>query len=160
MDDSPQPKQKVPESDPYGDGRVTRELRLIKDPLHARACGILTNAAPKRFMGLIPSSSRVVRVHDVHELVCSDENQLPGGAVEDVSYLAFIVFEDSGVVAVGDHMEVEGEFFGRVMGFNETHAPNHFNIVLRVAPPVTGLQAGWSPATHMTFNRAPDESEP
>jgi hypothetical protein len=139
------------EPDPYDNGLVSPILRVIKDPIQARTVGILTNKSIERKMPLISSSSRTVRLNDVHELVCTDESRMPGEIVRDICYLAFIAFEESGVLAIGDILEVEGEFFGEIIGFNETHAPNHINIVIRVETHVTGLEADWRPGLRLVF---------
>jgi hypothetical protein len=147
-----------PEPDPYASGLVSHRLQIVKKPVPAKAVGILTNFAHERKMGLISSSSRAVRKNDVHELVCTAQNCQPGEVVEDVGYLAFAVMEESGVIAVGDRLQVEGEDFGTVLGFNEVHAPNHINIVIQVDQLTNGIQAGWLPGTKMVFIRQEDEN--
>jgi hypothetical protein len=57
------------------------------------------------------------------------------------------------VIAVDDILQVNGRDFGTVIGFNEVHAPNHINIVILVASPMTGLQAGWEFQTLIQFRR-------
>jgi hypothetical protein len=139
--------------DPYAAGLVSRHLRIIKDPVPARATGILTNVSHGRNMPLIASSSRAVRMHDIHELVCTQQTYAPGQTVDDIGYLAFIEIEESGVLAVGDHMYVGDRRFGIIIGFNEVHAPNHINIVIEVETLCSGLQAGWKPGTLLLFVR-------
>jgi len=142
-----------PELDPYASGRVSHGLRIVKNPVPAKAVGILSNFAHERKMGLIYPSNRAVRMNDVHELVCTAQDYRPGEVVDDVGYLAFAVMEESGVIAVGDELQVEGEDFGTVLGFNEVHAPNHINIVIRIDQLTSGMQAGWQPGTRLMFIR-------
>lgn len=152
VDGSPDQPDRT-EPDPYEAGLVSRKLRIIKNPLPARATGVLTNIGISRDMPLIPSASRAVRANDIHELVCTSAMREPGEVVRDVGYLAFIVIEESGVLAVDDIVLVEGVFFGTILGFNEIHAPNHINIVIYVESICSGLQAGWSPGTPLRFIR-------
>lgn len=153
MVDGPADLPEPVEPDPYAAGLVSRHLRIIKDPLPARATGILTNVSYGRRMPLIPSSSRAVRLHDIHELVCTQQACAPGQTVDDVGYLAFIVIEESGVLAVGDLVHVDDTLFGTILGFNEVHAPNHINIIVQVETLCSGLQAGWHPGTRLRFVR-------
>jgi hypothetical protein len=153
MENSKVSLEVIENSDPYADGIVAQNLKVIKKPICARAVGILTNSAKNRNMDLIASSSRAVRLSDVHELVCTGEFRKPSEVVRDISYLSFIVFEESGVLAIGDQVEVDGKVFGKILGFNEIHAPNHINIVIRVLPPITGYDAKWKPGMKLRFVR-------
>lgn len=144
------------EPEPYEAGLVERKLRIIKPPLEARAIGILTNVSIGRDMRLIPSSSRAVRRDDVHELVCTNRECVPGGTAVDIGYLAFIRVEESGVLAIGDSLKVDGTSLGQIVGFNEVHAPNHINIVIYMGTLSTGLDEGWRPGTRLTFHRQDD----
>jgi hypothetical protein len=141
------------EPDPYLDGLVSQKLRIIKDDLSAHATGILTNIANNRGMRLISNACRAVRINDVHELVCTSQEKQPGEIVDEVGYLAFVVFDESGVVAIDDVLLVKGNNIGKVIGFNETHAPNHLNIIIQVDNITTGLQSGWEPGTKLVFTR-------
>ena len=143
------------ELDPYAEGIVSKKLHIFKDPILAKAIGILTNAAKGRNMVLIPNSSRAVLYNEVHELVCTTENRKQGETVNNVAYLAFIVFEESGVIAVDDILITDGVEMGRVIGFNEIHMPNHINIVIQTHELTTGIQAGWQPGTPICFKRPP-----
>jgi hypothetical protein len=144
--------------EPYRDGIVSRKLIIIKDILPAHATGILTNTTNKRGMSLIINSSRAVRVNDVHELACTTENCEPGNVVDEIGYLAFIIFDESGVIAVDDKLLVDGVLFGKVIGFNETHSPNHINIILQVEKITTGILSGWKPGTALIFKQISDNS--
>ena len=141
------------EPEPYGAGLVSRKLQIKKAPILARPVGILTNLSFGRNLELIVPPSRVVRINDVHELACTTEACQPGDTVKDVGYLAFVTFEQSGVVVVGDILEVDGRDFGVVLGFNEIHFPNHINIVVLVEALTTGLKAGWRLDISLRFKR-------
>jgi hypothetical protein len=141
------------EVDPYEASLVSRELRILKAPVAARVTGILTNLARNRNLRLIDPPSRAVRANDVHELSCTTEHRRPGDVVQDVGYLAFVVFDESGVLASGDILQVDGRDFGVVLGFNQIHSPNHLNVVVRVESLTTGLRAEWQLDTPLSFKR-------
>jgi hypothetical protein len=148
------------EEDPYGAGLVSRQLRIWKGPVKGRSIAILTNLARGRELRLIDPPSRVVRANDVHELSCTSENRRPGEVVQDVGYLAFAVFDQSGVLASGDTLEVDGSYFGTVLGFNQVHSPNHLNIVVGVESLTTGLRAGWQLQDPLVFRRPAIDQQP
>jgi hypothetical protein len=151
MVDGPSKRPGPVEPDPYAAGLVSKQLRIIKNPVPAHAIGILTNTSQGRRMALIASASRAVRMHDIHELVCTEEAPAPGEVVNDVGYLAFIAIEESAVLAVGDLVQVDGALFGKIVGFNEVHAPNHINIIVQVPALCSGFEAGWHPGTRILF---------
>lgn len=146
------------ERDPYTAGLVSRELSILKTPLAACPVGILTNVARKRDLRLINPASRVVRAQDVLELTCTTEHVELGELVRDVAYLAFIVFPESGVLARGDLVRAGEIDLGVVLGFNEVHAPNHINIIVRTQALVPGRDRGWGVKTALSFRRPDDEA--
>jgi hypothetical protein len=145
------------ELDPYEAHLVNDKLRIHKAPLSARPVGILTNLARGRNLRLINPASRVIRANDVHELSCTLEDPALGEIVNDVAYLAFAVFDKSGVIARGDIVEVDGIVFGTVLGYNEVHMPNHINIVVHRQSLTTGFAAGWGLDTSLLFRRPIEE---
>lgn len=113
-----------------------------RTPLVARLVGVMRLAVPDRGLVLIPLVSRCIRRHDVHELILTDEQAGPGGTVQNVAYLGFAEFLAGGVVLAGDLVQVAGEAVGSIAGFDETHAPNHLNIVVHAADCRPGLSRG------------------
>jgi hypothetical protein len=137
--------------EPYGEQIVPLKLKCLKDPLDARVVGVLGNTAEGRAMKLIPMPSRVVRAGDVHELISTTARVEPGGAADDVGYLAWVAFDAPGVIVVGDVVYAHGEPLGEVLGFDETHAPNHMNIVLMTGRLLTGRTADLAPNVRVVF---------
>lgn len=83
-----------------------------------------------RGLELIKPMSRCVRQHDVHELILTDEKCGPGSKVNQIAYLGFVNLTVSGVVIEGDEVYVDDRLMGHVAGFDETHMPNHQNIII------------------------------
>jgi hypothetical protein len=142
-------EETVPE--PYEGLIVPRHLKCLKSPVEGYVVGILGNTAERRGMKLIAMPSRVVRAGDVHEVVSTTEIAGPGETVESVGYLAWVAFAKPGVVVAGDTVQVNGGLLGEVCGFDETHAPNHLNIVVRTRELLTGRTANLHPDTRVTF---------
>jgi len=93
----------------------------------------------RRGLKLIPSYTRVLLVNEIHELIITDEKEAgPGKEVNSIGYLGFIEVKKGGVIAVGDRVSLEGKIIGKIAGFDETHMPNHQNIIIKSERKVTG----------------------
>jgi hypothetical protein len=90
-------------------------------------------------------------MNDVHELVYTDGNFDTNGKMDRVGYHAFIVFPESSVNVIGEILLIDGNVFGKVIGFKEIHAPNPINIVIQVEKRKMGLEAQWESGILLTF---------
>ncbi len=125
--------------DPYAKGLINKspygEKRIIKSLVVA----ILQLEMTERGLNLIPQKSRVVKKNEIHELIITDEKEAyPGSVVNRVSYIAFIEICEGGVVVVGDEVYWRNNLLGTIAGFDDTHMPNHQNIVLYSPKRITG----------------------
>jgi hypothetical protein len=76
-------------------------------------------------------------------MLCDDPDARPRTTVQKISYLGCIEITAGGMILVGDRVRVAGKEIGEVVGFDETHAPNHLNIVVRVdGELLTGAEMG------------------
>ena len=55
----------------------------------------------------------------------------PGSRVGSIAYLAFVEFQNGGVLLSGDKVFVDGDEVGEVAGYDMSHFPNHMNLVVR-----------------------------
>ncbi|MEU1466653.1 Gfo/Idh/MocA family oxidoreductase [Streptomyces sp. NPDC005761] len=117
----------------YGIGR-TKEQRLrmsAKEPVSAHLVKLLFHRRTDRGMRLSPWQSRCVRAGDVHELVTTtDLPSATGDRVDHVGFLGFAEFPTGTVIDRGDVVSGPRGPIGRVAGFDECHAPNHYNILI------------------------------
>lgn len=130
--------------EPYRRGVAVGRPRSIKTALRARVVVVLDTRREQRALELIHPHTRCIRVGDVHEFIVTDEVERgPGDRVDRVVGIGFAAFETSGVIMVGDavHTRRHG-LLGIVSGFDESHAPNHFNIILRHEVRRTGREIG------------------
>ena len=119
------------ESDPYNRKMFKADPYYAKSILAGKLAVILDGQYPERGLKLIPQPSRAICRYQVHELIVTDEVAGPGDTVDPIAYLGFVEFYQGGVLVAGDRVMVDGEDIGAVCGFDETHMPNHLNIVLR-----------------------------
>lgn len=123
--------EEVFKSDPYKSGMFKADPYHAKRDLSARLVVVLDGQYPRRGLKLIAQPSRAVCRHQVHELIITDQDVEPGNTVDPIAYLGFAEFEQGGVMVAGDQVVIEGQVVGSVAGFDETHMPNHLNIVIR-----------------------------
>ncbi|EGW41203.1 hypothetical protein [Desulfosporosinus sp. OT] len=117
--------------DPYQAGFFRENPYAAKRVIKGKLVVILRGKLEQRGLELIPTISRAVLKDEVHELIVTDqENAGPGSKVDKIAYIGFIEITAGGVMTVGDTLTCQDKVLGRVVGFDETHLPNHLNIVL------------------------------
>jgi len=109
--------------------------------VEAEMIAILDARRHDRDMTLIKPLTRVVKKGEIHEFVMTDEaDAKPGARINRVAYLAFAVITQEGILSVGDHLFCGTETIGQIVGYDETHMPNHMNIVIYAAEAKTGAE--------------------
>jgi hypothetical protein len=107
-----------------------------------------------RGLKLIPTYTRALRKASIHELIATDETgQHPGDCVNRIAYLGFFEVVRGGMVIVGETLFVADQPVGDIVGFDETHEPNHINIVIGVAQRRSGPQLNISIDSRIRFVR-------
>jgi hypothetical protein len=75
-------------------------------------------------------------------LLTDEPDAAPGLKVDRIPSIGFIEFSAGGVLVEGDKLVINGKTIGKIAGFDETHVPNHMNIVLKGQERITGLAWG------------------
>jgi hypothetical protein len=102
-----------------------------KGPIKARLIKLLFHKQLTRGMALIEFQSRCVRRTEVHELVTTDQRDArPGDRIDRVGFIGFVEVLEAGVIEAGDAFYIDGHCVGYVLGFDECHFPNHYNILI------------------------------
>jgi hypothetical protein len=129
--------------DPYKTGMLKKSPYVKKTTVDAVVVAVLDFAAENRGLQLIAQPSRAVIKGNVHELmITNDTEAAPDRTVDPVSYLAFVCVENSGVLLRNDNVYLNEVKIGKLAGFDETHMPNHQNIVIQSDQRFTGLEKG------------------
>jgi len=102
---------------------------------------VLRGKRNERGLVLIPQISRALRTGDIHELITTGESAEPGGTLDRICYLGFCEIDTGGLVRRGDRVRLGNDLEGRVLGFDATHFPNHYNIVVWMASPRDGKES-------------------
>ena len=131
--------------DPYGAGLIKDNIyeKAKKRSVRGNIVVVLDLKLDNRGYKLIPSPSRVVLSQAIHELISTEEeNAKPGEEVNSVGVIGFMEFTNGGVIAAGDRVVIGEREVGSIAGFDETHAPNHLNIIIKAPRKVSGFDLG------------------
>lgn len=129
--------------DPYQSGKFTYNPYAKKNTVEGSVVVVLDGRMEDRGLQLISPISRCVKTDEVHELILTDEQDVrPGSSVNRIAYLGFFSVSHSGVIIAGDEVSVNGRCIGYLAGFDETHMPNHLNIVIKAERLITGVSGG------------------
>jgi hypothetical protein len=123
-----------------------------KRTVRGRLVKVLVHTRDDRGMVLEPFASRCVRHGEIHELVTTDQRAAGlGERIDRVGFLGFVEISRAGVLDRGDVVEVGGRPIGTVLGFDACHFPNHLNVLIATAEPLTGPRLGLQPEDEISF---------
>jgi hypothetical protein len=107
--------------------------RLQKRDVTGTMAKLLDHTNEERGMVVMPVLSRCVQAGEVHELVTTDHYGLVDRSrVDRVGFLGFVEVSRSGVIDVGDLVTIADRPVGSVVGFDDCHFPNHYNVLIEV----------------------------
>lgn len=129
--------------DPYKTGMFKKDPYYKKKVCEGELCVVLDGKFESRALQLMTPPSRALLKGEIHELIVTDEQEAkPGSEVNKIAYWGFFEVTHATVVAVNDEITVGGKCVGRIAGFDETHMPNHLNIVIKAEERVPGAELG------------------
>lgn len=133
---------------------VTLATYAESRPVEGEVVTVLDSTHEARGLKLMPTFSRALPKASIHELIATDETgKQPGETANRIAYLAFFEVSRGGCVVVGESLMLDGQPVGTVAGFDETHAPNHINIVIGVNRRQTGRQLNFAVSKKICFVR-------
>lgn len=116
---------------PYDFRRITPGVYGERRQVEGEVVALLHVSFQDRGLRLIETKSRAVRLNEMHELMITDEDAAPGGGADRVRAIAFFEVSRSGLIVVGDKVSVGAKPLGVLAGYDETHMPNHMNMVVK-----------------------------
>ncbi|WP_410951339.1 DUF6917 domain-containing protein [Pseudomonas sp. S1(2024)] len=110
---------------------VERSPRPSKARLDGKLVKLLFHTRHDRGMTLIEHASRCVRQGELHEVVSTDQLDAQAGSrIDRVGFIGFVEIQQAGVIERGDLLWSGDACLGWVLGFDECHFPNHYNILI------------------------------
>ncbi len=133
---------------------VTLSTYAANRPVKGAVITVLNSSHESRGLKLIATYSRALPKNSIHELIATDEaDKKPGDMANYIAYLAFFEVSRGGCIIVGETLFVDGKAIGEIIGFDETHEPNHLNIIIGVKKRQTGPQLKISVGSKIKFAR-------
>jgi len=127
--------------EPYASGMIKKSPYGPKKITKGSIVAILDFIVEKRRLKLITPHSRVIKKGEIHELVTTEEEEAgPGKIVNNIAYVCFFEVSEGGVIIRGGEVCINKKFIGKIVGFDDTHIPNHQNIILYVHKKKTGVE--------------------
>ena len=127
--------------DPYASGMIKKSPYVQKKIVTGKIVAILDATIEQRGLKLITPHSRVIKKNEIHELIVTEEKSTaPGKMVNNVAYVCFFEVSEGGVIVRGDEVYINKKLIGKVIGFDDTHMPNHQNIILYTPKKKTGVE--------------------
>jgi hypothetical protein len=129
--------------DPYARKLIHRGFFAAKRDVTGTVVVVLDGLLENRSLQLIQPISRACATGTVIELIATDEQGiLPGSTVNAIAYIAFVELTSSGVILVGDDVLWNGSPLGVIAGYDDTHMPNHQNVIVAVDRRISGKDLG------------------
>ena len=118
-------------SAPYDFKKITPSVYGDRRPVEGETVALLHISFDDRGLKLIETKSRTVKRYEIHELMITDEDAVPGGGADRVRAIGFFEITESGLIVAGDKVFIEDRRLGTLVGYDVTHMPNHINVVVR-----------------------------
>ena len=133
---------------------VTLATYAANRPVKGAVVTVLDSTHEARGLKLISTYSRALPKNSIHEIIATDETgKKPGDTADKIAYLAFFEVTRGGCIIVGETLFVDGQAIGEIIGFDETHEPNHINIIIGVKSRQTGPQLRIKAGSKIKFGR-------
>ena len=127
--------------EPYAAGLVTKSPYVARRTVEGDIVAVLDLSLENRGLRPITPRSRVLTSHSVHEIAITDQERTDErGLIDRVAYVGFVEITRGGVVVVEDAVRVSDLDIGILLGFDETHFPNHMILIVRARERKTGKQ--------------------
>jgi len=133
---------------------------ISKRPVEGVLVKLLQHKRTDRGMELAAHETRCFRAGEIHELVTTDQHaSTPSDRIDCVGFLGFVEITRAGVVETGDEVVHQNKVLGHVIGFDECHYPNHYNILIKTEKVLTADDANMHLEEQITFRTEPPKEK-
>ena len=132
-----------------------------KAAIVASLVAVMDHRRHDRALSISGFKTRCVRRGEIHEfLLCMPPPENDASPINEISYLGFAEIQTPGVIAVGDRVVLGEAQVGTIYGFDDTHMPNHMNIVLEGTSLKNGAERGLRVTQSLYINPPHEEKSP
>jgi hypothetical protein len=130
-------------SDPYEKKIVNRDFYYSKVDIIGKFVVVLDGQLDNRGLNLIQPISRAFPKSTIIELIGTDEQDAkPGSVVNNICYIGFVELLNGGVLLAGDKIFWNDKEIGAIVGYDDTHMPNHQNTIISMNERISGKELG------------------
>jgi hypothetical protein len=119
-------------TDPYNTGTIPPYIYYDKKQIKGEIIAVMDALLENRALKIIPQPTRVLQKYEIIELITTENNSDSNEIINSIAYLGFIEIQEGGVLRSKDTLSISGHIIGEVLGFDETHMPNHLNVIIKV----------------------------
>lgn len=124
--------------EPYLDN--TTKSIIYKTPVVSSLCSVHGTRRKNRTLKPMVQKTRCIEQGSIHEIIIVEEQKLKEeGVIQDTAYIGFSQFLNGGLLECGDTVYLNNMLLGELAGFDDTHMPNHLNILISRADLTTGM---------------------
>lgn len=124
----------------------------IKRKINGNFVALLFHKQEERGMCLTEFETRCVRQGEIHEIVTTTHmDSKPGDRIDRVGFLGFAEMSHGGVIGKGDPVIIHGKVIGHVLGFDECHYPNHYNVLITTKETLTARDLDLQVESQISF---------
>jgi hypothetical protein len=130
-------------SDPYSRNLIQKDFYFSKTEIKGKFVVVLDGKLENRALNVIPQMSRAFPQNSIIELIGTDEENIQQGSiVNKIAYIGFVELLNGGVLLVGDRILWNDKEIGVIAGFDDTHMPNHQNVIVKMKERISGKELG------------------
>lgn len=130
-------------SDPYLTGVIPSNIYSLRKNISGVMVAVMDLHLENRNLNLILQPTRVLKKYDIVELIGTLEYSVLGEKVDSITYLGFLEVMEGGVIKRDDEVLMGNLFLGKILGYDETHMPNHLNVIIKMEFKKTGADLGF-----------------
>jgi hypothetical protein len=109
---------------------AAQQMFTDRQPIQARWVAVMAHRRHDRGIRPAPWQTRCLLKGEIHEILLCTPGP-PEDPINEICYLGFAEVTVPGVIVIGDDVGLPNGRVGVVHGFDETHMPNHYNILVR-----------------------------
>ncbi|MBP2000260.1 hypothetical protein J2Z69_001279 [Paenibacillus shirakamiensis] len=127
-------------------------IHPVKRKVEGTFVALLFHKQEERGMQLIEFETRCVKQGEIHEIVTTTHfDAIAGDRIDRVGFLGFAEIQCGGVIGKGDPVMIQNQVIGRVLGFDDCHFPNHYNILISTVETCTAHDLKLEVESTLTF---------
>lgn len=129
--------------DPYEKKLIQKDFYYSKSEIKGKFVVVLDGKLENRELKVIKQMSRAFPVNSIIELIGTDEENIQAGSiVNKIAYIGFVELLSGGVLLIGDKIICNEKEIGVIVGFDDTHMPNHQNVIVYMKSRISGKELG------------------